>query len=58
MARTGYTEEQRARPLDLYREHGPGQASRRTGIPRATTSGAVTGYAAALVAKARDLRVA
>lgn len=33
-----WTDEQRAEALALYREHGPAEASRRTGIPRGTIS--------------------
>jgi hypothetical protein len=34
-----YTDKQKAEALELYMEHGPGEASRRTKIPRATISG-------------------
>lgn len=33
---TRYTDAQRTEALDLYLEHGPAEASRRTGIPAAT----------------------
>jgi transposase-like protein len=33
-----YTAEQRQAALELYREHGPGEAARRTGIRRGTIS--------------------
>jgi hypothetical protein len=36
MTRAQYTDEQRDKALSLYREHGPGEASRRTGVPSAT----------------------
>jgi hypothetical protein len=38
MARTYYTAEQRTEALKLYAEAGPAEASRRTGIKRATIS--------------------
>jgi transposase-like protein len=36
--RSTYTQEQREQALALYAEHGPAEASRRIGIPRATIS--------------------
>jgi hypothetical protein len=38
MAQTKYRNAQRAEALELYVEHGPAEASRRTSIPRATIS--------------------
>lgn len=37
-ARATYSGEQRASALDLYREHGPAEASRRCGVPARTIS--------------------
>lgn len=38
MARRSYTDQERARALELYREHGPAEAERRCGVPKKTIS--------------------
>lgn len=38
MAKARYTEKQKDEALELYKTVGPGEASRQTGIPRATIS--------------------
>ena len=36
MPKSEYTDEQKQEALDLYEEHGPAEAERRTGIPKKT----------------------